>query len=160
MAAPVALSAQAPLPGTPPGTPQVAAAPEQAALSVQAPSHAVGVPVLIEAPEALAIVPLATGPIGDTDSLVERGTMLAGLGHIDGARRFLEAAARRGDSRASISLARTYDPLFFPGSGVSGTRPDPEQAVRWYAEAERLGDAGAAQRLRALRADPASPKRN
>ena len=156
VAAPVALSAQS----LPPGTPQVAAAAEQAALSAQAPSRGVGVPVLRAAPEALSIVPLATGPIGDTDSLVERGTVLAGLGHIDGARRFFAAAASRGDGRAATLLARTYDPLFSPASAVSGTRPDPVQAGRWYAEAARLGDAGAAQRLRALKADPASQQRN
>ena len=109
----------------------------------------------VPAPPALAI-----GPIGDTDSLIERGTKLAGLGDIAGARRFFAAATRRGDGRASILLARTYDPLFFSGSVVSGTRPDPVQAVRWYAEAERLGETGASQRLRALKADPASQKRN
>jgi type II secretory pathway predicted ATPase ExeA len=127
---------------------------------VQAPPQVGGDPVLDQTAETPARPVIATGPIGDTGSLIERGTGLAALGNIAGARRFFEAAARRGDGRASILLARTYDPLFYPGSIVSGIRPDPEQAVRWYAEAERLGDAGATQRLRALKADPASNKRN
>ncbi|VUX45945.1 hypothetical protein DF3PA_170046 [Candidatus Defluviicoccus seviourii] len=142
----------------PPQAVAAAAAPLHASPKVQASPPDVGDVVLKAAKEVPA--PLAIGPIGDTDSLIERGTRLAGLGDIAGARRFFAAATRRGDGRASILLARTYDPLFFTGSVVSGTRPDPVQAVRWYAEAERLGETGASQRLRALKADPASQKRN
>lgn len=137
-----------------------AAAPVHAPPEVQASLLDAGDPALKAAKEVPAPPALAIGPIGDTSSLIERGTRLAGLGDIAGARRFFAAAARRGDGRASILLARTYDPLFFTGSVVSGTRPDPVQAVRWYAEAESLGESGASQRLRALTADPASQKRN
>ena len=42
------------------------------------------------------------------------------------------------------------------GNGVSGTRPDPAKAVRWYAEAARQGAPGAGERLRALTVDPAA----
>lgn len=155
-APPVAVSAEAP----PPQAPAAAAAPVHASPKVQASPPDMGDVVLKAAKEVPALPALAIGPIGDTGSLIERGTRLAGLGDIAGARRFFAAAARRGDGRASILLARTYDPMFFTGSVVSGTRPDPVQAVRWYAEAERLGEAGASQRLRALKADPASQKRN
>lgn len=147
-----------------PAPPESAAAPAptppafQAPPASQTPPHDTADPGpkgVIEAPTPPA---LAAAPIGDTGSLVARATELAGLGDIAGARRFLAAAANRGDGRASLLLARTYDPLFFPGSIVSGIRPDPAQAVRWYAEAERLGEAEATERLRALKADPASPK--
>ncbi len=137
-----------------------AAALVHAPSKVQASPPDMGDVVLKAAKEVPAPAALAIGPIGDTGSLIERGTRLAGLGDIAGARRFFVAATRRGDGRASILLARTYDPLFFTGSVVSGTKPDPVQAVRWYAEAERLGETGASQRLRALKADPASQKRN
>lgn len=144
----------------PPQAVAAAAAPVYASPKVQASPPDVGDVVLKAAKEVPAPPALAIGPIGDTGSLIERGTRLAGLGDIAGARRFFVAATRRGDGRASIMLARTYDPLFFTGSVVSGTRPDPVQAVRWYAEAERLGETGASERLRALKADPASQKRN
>lgn len=101
--------------------------------------------------------PLApTAPVAETDSLIDRGQRLVSLGDVAAARRFFEVAARRGDGRGSSLLARTYDPLFYAGNGVSGTRPDPAKAVRWYAEAERQGVAGAAERLRALKGDPAA----
>ncbi len=144
----------------PPQAAPAAAAPVHAPSKVQASLPDAGDPVLTAAKEVPAPAAFAIGPIGDTGSLIERGTRLAGLGDIAGARRFFVAATRRGDGRASILLARTYDPLFFTGSVVSGTKPDPVQAVRWYAEAERLGETGASQRLRALKADPASQKRN
>ncbi|HOT82716.1 MAG TPA: hypothetical protein PLQ12_05380, partial [Candidatus Defluviicoccus seviourii] len=160
--APAPVSAAPPIVASaePPQAVATATAPVYASPKVQASPPDVGVPVLKAAKEVPAPPALAIGPIGDTDSLIERGTRLAGLGDIAGARRFFAAATRRGDGRASILLARTYDPLFFTGSVVSGTRPDPVQAVRWYAEAERLGETGASQRLRALKADPASQKRN
>ncbi|MDG4602170.1 MAG: AAA family ATPase [Defluviicoccus sp.] len=160
--APAPVSAAPPIVASaePPQAVATATAPVYASPKVQASPPDVGVPVLKAAKEVPAPPALAIGPIGDTDSLIERGTKLAGLGDIAGARRFFAAATRRGDGRASILLARTYDPLFFSGSVVSGTRPDPVQAVRWYAEAERLGETGASQRLRALKADPASQKRN
>ncbi len=170
----IAVQAAAPAPGPAPvsaSAPIVASAdPAQAEPAAAAPVHAppkaqtslpdAGDPALKAVKEAPALPTLAIGPMGDTGSLIERGTRLAALGDIAGARRFFAAAARRGDGRASILLARTYDPMFFTGSVVSGTRPDPVQAVRWYADAERLGETGASQRLRALKADPASQKRN
>ncbi|HRW59322.1 MAG TPA: AAA family ATPase [Defluviicoccus sp.] len=160
--APAPVSAAPPIVASaePPQAGAAAAAPVHGSPKVQASPPDVGDPVLKAAKEVPAPAALAIGPIGDTGSLIERGTRLAGLGDIAGARRFFAAATRRGDGRASILLARTYDPLFFSGSVVSGTRPDPVQAVRWYAEAERLGETGASQRLRALKADPASQKRN
>lgn len=101
--------------------------------------------------------PLApTAPVAETDSLIDRGQRLVSLGDVAAARRFFEVAARRGDGRGSSLLARTYDPLFYAGNGVSGTRPDPAKAVRWYAEAERQGAPGAGERLRALTVDPAA----
>ncbi|MDS4009910.1 MAG: AAA family ATPase [Defluviicoccus sp.] len=170
----IAVQAAAPAPGPAPvsaSAPIVASAdPAQAEPAAAAPVHAppkvqtslpdAGDPALKAVKEAPALPTLAIGPMGDTGSLIERGTRLAALGDIASARRFFAAAARRGDGRASILLARTYDPMFFTGSVVSGTRPDPVQAVRWYADAERLGETGASQRLRALKADPASQKRN
>ena len=160
--APAPVSAAPPIVASaePPQAVAAAAAPVQESPKVQASPPDVDDVVLKAAKEVPAPPALAIGPIGDTGSLIERGTMLAGLGDIAGARRFFVAATRRGDGRASILLARTYDPLFFNGSVVSGTRPDPVQAVRWYAEAERLGETGASQRLRALKADPESQKRN
>lgn len=61
-----------------------------------------------------------------------------------------EAAARLGHAPSLTSLARLYDPVGFQ-PGRPFRTPDPRQAARYYQQAVRAGDAGAAAPRAALR---------
>lgn len=59
-------------------------------------------------------------------------------------------AARQGLADAAMSLGRQADPAHWQAGGAL-EQPSPEQALRWYREAERAGHPEAKQYLTALR---------
>jgi hypothetical protein len=69
---------------------------------------------------------------------------------IASARRFLELLAERGNARAMLGLALTYDPNFLSQITVIGLQPDEERARKWYLKALQFGVVEAQARLEAL----------
>jgi TPR repeat protein len=68
----------------------------------------------------------------------------------DGAFLLLEDAAQKGNPEAMLGLARFYDPADDAPRG--SILPDPAQARDWYNKARDRGQAGAEDKLKALRA--------
>ncbi len=84
------------------------------------------------------------------ERLIARGDEHLEIGDVAAARLFYRSASEQGSGAAARLLGLTHDPLYFARGKVLGMRPDPEAAVRWYARAIELGDAGAQTRLKDL----------
>jgi hypothetical protein len=140
---------------TRPPIPQTAAAP--------APSSAPGEIAAREKPAApsmerarsLALTPTADAPPPTTSdvvaTLLRRGDELLMLRDIAAARLLYERAAMFGNARAAMLVGKTYDPLFFAETGISGIVADRAKAIEWYSAASALGDGEAAIRTEKLR---------
>ncbi|NJM34316.1 MAG: sel1 repeat family protein [Rhodomicrobium sp.] len=90
----------------------------------------------------------------EESEMLDRAMKILGDGDIASARLLLEHIARQGSGKGALTLAQTYDPLFFRSiSALGGVRPDPEKAKVWYALAAELGQEGARERLGALSAN-------
>jgi TPR repeat protein len=83
-------------------------------------------------------------------TLIDRGDRLLAMGDIAAARLFYERAAESGSARATTSLGKTYDPVFFKGFSAVGIRPDAAVAAAWYRRAAEMGDSEAPARLQSL----------
>jgi hypothetical protein len=82
--------------------------------------------------------------------LMVRASALLGQGNISAARIVLARAADTGSSRASFTLAETYDPVILSTWGTYGTRGDATKAREHYAKAHAGGIQEAKDRLDAL----------
>jgi hypothetical protein len=82
--------------------------------------------------------------------LMVRASALLGQGNISAARIVLARAADTGSSRASVTLAETYDPVILSTWGTYGTRSDATKARELYAKAHAGGIQEAKDRLDAL----------
>lgn len=86
---------------------------------------------------------LLAADLGDPAAQREVGLVLLAGGYAKGARQWLIVAAKRNDPEAAYWLCR----LHLAGAGVE---PDPAAAVRWLAEAARLGHTIAQAQISAL----------
>lgn len=77
-------------------------------------------------------------------------TAMREAGRHDDALLMLELAAEKGSAPAMLRLAQLYDPASFR-AGEALEAADPRQAARYYRDAERAGEAGAAAPRAALK---------
>ncbi len=89
-------------------------------------------------------------------ALLKRGDAMLELKDLSAARMLFARAAEAGVAVAALKLGDTYNPTFLAQHDLRGVRPDPAVAVSWYRKALELGEAQAADRLRALGA-PTTP---
>jgi hypothetical protein len=83
-------------------------------------------------------------------NLLQRGQVYLENGDISAARPLLRRAAEAGDVRATLALARTYDPAVLKQLGALGATADIAKARAWYQKASELGSAEAVMRLQRL----------
>jgi hypothetical protein len=83
-------------------------------------------------------------------TLLQRGQVYLENGDISAARPLLRRAAEAGDVRATLALARTYDPVVLKQLGALGATADIAKARAWYQKASELGSAEAVMRLQRL----------
>ncbi len=83
-------------------------------------------------------------------ALLQRAQALLANGDIGPARLLLEHLAEAGHGPSAESLARSYDPAYFPVGLVTGVAPSLAEAVKWYRVAAKLGQRSAARRLREI----------
>jgi hypothetical protein len=120
-------------------------------------------PVLHNTPAAVAmplvepvlrVAQASVGPGTDKPNpslLVIYGNEYLSRSDVTAARLFYRRAADGGSANGAAALAASYDPLFLEQrAGLRGVRPDPEEALRWYRVAAKLGDPSANTRLTAL----------
>lgn len=135
-----------PRPGSEPG-PAQATAPAPLAQAPPRPEPPSPPPLSLaglSVPDVIARAP-------DVAAVVAEGERRLGSDRKDDGLLLLEAAADRGDGRATVALARLYDPNGFrPGGPIPA--PDARQAARYYRDAARGGADGVAEPRAALRA--------
>jgi hypothetical protein len=103
-------------------------------------------------PPTAPAVEAPTAPVSDlVATLIRRGDELLQLRDIAGARLLYERAALSGNAHAAMLAGKTYDPLYFTETGISGIAPDRAKAMEWYGAATALGDAEATSRAERLR---------
>ena len=70
---------------------------------------------------------------------------------VTAARLFYRRAADGGSANGAAALAASYDPVFLQQrTDLRGVRPDPEEALRWYRVAVKMGDSSATARVAEL----------
>jgi hypothetical protein len=79
--------------------------------------------------------------------LLNRGDAELSGGDVAGARLLFQRAADAGLPEAAMAMGMTFDPLELARRGVKGLKGDPETARKWYARAQDMGAAGAAERI-------------
>jgi hypothetical protein len=101
-----------------------------------------------------AAAPATAAPLPPSDlvsALIQRGDELLQLRDIAAARLLYERAALSGNAHAAMLAGKTYDPLYFAETGITGIAPDRTKAIEWYGAATALGDAEATTRADKLR---------
>ena len=88
----------------------------------------------------------------EMQELVQRGNALMEIGDLASARLFFERAAEAGSADAALSMAKSFDPIYFEEKDVHGLPANPDRAMQWYEKAAGLGSAEASTRLSALKA--------
>jgi TPR repeat protein len=103
---------------------------------------------------AFQVAQASTNPENDKPSpslLVTYGNEYLSRSDVTAARLLYRRAADGGNANGAAALAATYDPVFLEQRAtLRGVRPDPEQALRWYRVAMKLGDPSATTRVSAL----------
>lgn len=95
--------------------------------------------------------PPPPGPVGPgVDDLIARGNRLLELGDVAAARLFFTMAAERGSADGAMFMGLTFDPVYFEGKSIFGTRPDVYEAMDWYARSASMGGGEAEKRISAL----------
>jgi TPR repeat protein len=61
-------------------------------------------------------------------------------------------AAQRGEGRASLAIGRMYDPSTFNAATSPFTKPNPDEAALWYAQAKRQIDPDTPEYIEAIEA--------
>ena len=87
----------------------------------------------------------------EMQELVQRGNALMEIGDLASARLFFERAAEAGSADAALSMAKSFDPIYFEEKDVHGLPANPDRAMKWYEKAAGLGSAEASTRLSALK---------
>ena len=92
--------------------------------------------------------PRSTGP--EVGGLLDRGNKLLELGDVAAARLFYTMAAERGSAEGAMLMGVTFDPVYFEGKSIYGTRPHVYEAMEWYMKSASMGSAEAEERMIAL----------
>jgi hypothetical protein len=130
----------------------VALAPEapplrEAPMSRSAAPAAAPVVVAVAEPPAPSYAPVERMSEAAVQSMMERANTLLSTGDVAAARRLVERVAGQGDAKATFALAEMYDPEMLSQWKVRGALADPDKARTLYAQALRLGDIRAQDRL-------------
>ncbi len=72
-------------------------------------------------------------------------------GDPDSALAVLEESARRGHAPSARAVGEMYDPTLWGETPSPFTRPNPQEALRWYEKAIELGDSEAANKANIVR---------
>lgn len=137
----------------------VASAPQQATLAAPhrnepvldstRPVATMGVESVLEVAQASTNSAAADKP--NPSLLVIYGNEYLSRSDVAAARLFYRRAADGGSANGAAALAASYDPVVLEQrASLRGVRPDPEEALRWYWVARKLGDPSATVRVTAL----------
>jgi type II secretory pathway predicted ATPase ExeA len=88
-------------------------------------------------------VPGLTVPGPDVNELLDRGNRLLDLGDVAAARLFYGMASDRGSAEAAMLMGITFDPVYFDGKRIYGTRPHVYEAIEWYRKSVTMGNVAA-----------------
>ena len=128
-------------PDSPPEPPRVGATPQPGGTTA---SSAIGG---VPSPSPVVAAP----PISpEGQRYLARGRAQLKTGDVDAARLFFERAVSEGAAEGALELGATYDPVVLRELGVIGLQPDQARAITLYRQAQQMGSALAAERLRRL----------